>query len=476
MGSAQETETAEQLSFRATGTDGAPGLKEAVAERLAAHRNRRAAVQAVEAEAEARMRRHQELSHKELRRGASRVREAVAARYERSQSYREFLAAEAERALQQAQAEAEVAARNARAVAEAQMQLMEELEEWDAPETAPVRVPSPRERAIAEHRAEARGELAHALADIALGAEEFMAEPPLLVMEKASAASEVSAGGLTVRLYDDLGERAAVGVGFGVESTEVTPEELQELEREIEFRRAPQFTEHRIETMPIPANLIEFPRQLVASRKARPRLAEGPLREESPLEPQLRIFEVEAEQIATEPGASEATGVAEWQSLSLEAITVPERMAPLNAQAHFTTQPETAPTERRVMALAVDGCCVVLSFVGFATVVAEICGPRLRALNLPVLAGGSAVLVAFFAVAYQVLFFSLADATPGMLFARIGMCTFADSNPSRKALRRRIFASLLAACPLGLGLLWTLLDDEGLGWHDRMSRMYPRAY
>jgi hypothetical protein len=75
-----------------------------------------------------------------------------------------------------------------------------------------------------------------------------------------------------------------------------------------------------------------------------------------------------------------------------------------------------------------------------------------------------------------VLFFSLADATPGMLFARIGMCTFADSNPSRKALRRRIFASLLAACPLGLGLLWTLLDDEGLGWHDRMSRMYPRAY
>ena len=31
---------------------------------------------------------------------------------------------------------------------------------------------------------------------------------------------------------------------------------------------------------PLPAKLIEFPRELVAARKARPRLVEGPLREE----------------------------------------------------------------------------------------------------------------------------------------------------------------------------------------------------
>ena len=27
-----------------------------------------------------------------------------------------------------------------------------------------------------------------------------------------------------------------------------------------------------------------------------------------------------------------------------------------------------------------------------------------------------------------------------------------------------------------LGLVWMLLDSDRLGWHDRMSRMYPRAY
>jgi len=77
---------------------------------------------------------------------------------------------------------------------------------------------------------------------------------------------------------------------------------------------------------------------------------------------------------------------------------------------------------------------------------------------------------------YQGLFFTLSDATPGMRYARIALCTFSDENPSRSAMRRRILAMLLAAIPMGIGFLWACLDDDGLGWHDRMSRMYPRGY
>jgi hypothetical protein len=43
-------------------------------------------------------------------------------------------------------------------------------------------------------------------------------------------------------------------------------------------------------------------------------------------------------------------------------------------------------------------------------------------------------------------------------------------------MRRRIWLTLLAACPLGLGLLWMAMDYDHLGWHDRMSKMYPREY
>ena len=50
---------------------------------------------------------------------------------------------------------------------------------------------------------------------------------------------------------------------------------------------------------PLAVNLIEFPRELVAARKVRPRLAEGPLREMSQEEQdQLKIFEVAPESIS----------------------------------------------------------------------------------------------------------------------------------------------------------------------------------
>ncbi len=70
----------------------------------------------------------------------------------------------------------------------------------------------------------------------------------------------------------------------------------------------------------------------------------------------------------------------------------------------------------------------------------------------------------------------MSEATPGMRYARIALCTFADDNPTRAAMRRRILATVLAACPLGIGFLWAWLDEDGLGWHDRISRMYQRSY
>ncbi|MBB5063321.1 putative RDD family membrane protein YckC [Granulicella mallensis] len=445
---AQQDEIAEGLDYRATGTDSVSGLKQVVAERLAAHRSRRAQELALEAERE----RATAQIRNQARSGTSRIREAVAARYEHSVSYREFLAAEAERASQQAQAEAEIAARNARAVAEAQMKLMEELDQWNQSE--------------AEAQLESRP-----------GPREVVFEEP-----RIEAVAERPSGSLTVRMYDDIGAaRSATDMTQSQSrSHHVHPadgeDELDQLDQEIEFRRAPEFELHLIEAQPIPGNLIEFPRQLVASRKARPRLAEGPLREDAPVEPQLRIFEVEPEQISIEPEATEFSGAPEWQGLFLDPNKVATHAPPAEAQHHFTLQPQTAPLELRLMAASIDTGCIGIAFLGFAAVVAKVAGPNLRALSLPLLGVTTAgVLLALFVI-FQLLFLSLAEATPGMRYARIALCTFGDANPSRKAMRRRVLAMLLAACPLGIGLAWAFLDDERLGWHDRMSKMYQRAY
>jgi uncharacterized RDD family membrane protein YckC len=459
---AQRNELPDADSYPATGTEGPNALKTAVAERLAEHRHRRASERAQEEASETRARMSAEAAYKQARSGASKVREAVQARYQQSQSYREFLAAEAERALQQAQAEAEVAARNADAVADAQAKLMQEIAQWEQQPAA---------------KAEVRSELAHELADIVLGAKELIAERPLLTIVET--AEPQTAPSLTVRMYEQLHpaheQRSNSRQPSVAEST--AAEEIEELEQEIAFRQAPAFTEHTIESQPIPANIIEFPRQLVAPRKARPRLAEGPLLEESLPEPQLRIFEVEAEQIAIEPEyAPEPSGAPEWQSLLLESDTLAQHVAPAEAQAHYTFEPQAAAVHLRLMATAVDGLCVLTGFLAFATVVGYLAGPRLLALSLPLLGGGTVATLALFYLAFQMLFFSFSDATPGMRYARIALCTFGDDNPTRKAMRLRTLATVLALCPLGIGLAWMWMDDDRLGWHDRISRMYQRAY
>ena len=494
--SAVQLDETQTSVWQATGTDGAANLKQVAAERLAAHRSRRATVAAQEAEFERRQRQQREANYQAQRdgqrRGASMVRDAVKTRFERRESYREFLAAEAERAISQAQAEADVAARSARAVAEAQMQLLEELDSYNQPE------PGPREEAFAQVHAEARGQLAHALADIVLGAKELIAEPPLLTVVDATPqvlepelsfeppVREISASGLTVRLFEDIPtpapKLAEISARFGTEP--VGPgmhfagaeEDLYALEEEIAFRRAPEFPRMTpIETQSIPGNLIEFPRELVAPRRARPRLAEGPLCEES-TEPQLRIFEVDAVQIAPVPETVDAQAIPDWQGMMLDSATVEEILPPIEAQAQITLPPQTASLERRLMSATVDACWIGAAWLGAAAVVADLCGAGLRALSLPMLASASLGSLGLFAVLYQVLFFSLADSTPGMRWARIGLCTFGDRNPTRRAMRRRIVSTLLAACPLGLGLAWVWMDNDRMGWHDRMSRMYQRAY
>jgi uncharacterized RDD family membrane protein YckC len=457
------------LAPAATGTDGTVALRQIAAERLAAHRSRRAGVRAPAPETAP------ELAA-EAHSGPAvhpGVRDTVAARYRKSPSYQEFLAAEAERATQKAQAEAEVAARNAAAMAEAQRKLLDDIDEWNQPpaplfvvETAteaeppqPTRQEPP--RAARRHHHEA----AHS--------------EPLPV-------APLPAAPLKVQLYSDLPAASVqpAPTAPARAAAPYDPEELNELDQEIAFRLAPEFEEHRIETLPIQANIIEFPRQLVATRKARPRLAEGPLREDGTPEPQLRIFEVEPEQVSIEPTLEPELAPA-WQSIVLEPAAVDLAAqaaaqqaldAEHNVSAQVTTTIYAAPVSRRVMAMAVDAACVGAGVIAFAALAAKLCGPSLREIPLPLLGGVVALAVPVFAVLYQLLFFCFNEATPGMLYARLGLCTFAETNPTRRAVRQRLWATAIAVSPLGLGLLWMALDSDRLGWHDRLSRMYPRAY
>jgi hypothetical protein len=479
---AQRDETS--TTFQPTGTEGRTALKQLAAERLAAHRNRRAVVESrevqarreqAEAQAAIRLQARHEAARAEGHPDASRVREAVAARYQQSLSYKQFLADEAQRAIERAEAEAEVAARNAKAIAAAQRQLLEEIELWNEP--APAFNDGP-EMLFSEMPVL---EIVEPGEDIsASDAMKVAGSPRAGRKARPESSFDFSPADLQVRLPEDA-EWMPRGESYRVASPRVHggAEELAELDDEIEFRLAPEFPDLVLETQSIPGNIIEFPRELVASRKARPRLAEGPLLAEGIPEPQLRIFEVESEQISAEPEAGVLAEAPEWQGMLLGAgaSAEPREISrQLEAQLQLDREIYAAPVARRALATAIDGLCVAAGLAGFAAMVVKIAGPALQPMPLPLLGGVVAGIFLFFMVIYQLLCFTLNDVTVGMRMTRMAFCTFREDNPSRKAIRRRLISMALAACPLGLGLVWMMLDSDGLGWHDRMSRMYPRAY
>ncbi len=135
---------------------------------------------------------------------------------------------------------------------------------------------------------------------------------------------------------------------------------------------------------PLPAKLLEFPRELVAARKARPRLAEGPLREEYDRDAsasQLRIFEVEQETISTAPAVehvqpdwspirldtSPALPVHDWISRHAE-TPAPEKAKDYAPASSLELPLQTASLEDRLMAGLVDAALIIGGFLVFVLV------------------------------------------------------------------------------------------------------------
>lgn len=216
------------------------------------------------------------------------------------------------------------------------------------------------------------------------------------------------------------------------------------------------------------AKLIQFPRELVAARKMRPRLAEGV----ADGEPQLSIFEVDPGTISTEVAiAAEQVGATStWTGMRLDHQPSGAPAAD-NGAVPATDALPVASFGVRLMATVVD-CALILACFGAAGFLAAH-----QFQNPPV--GKPAELLGLAALAtigllYYGMFFALPVGTPGMKYAGIGLCTFDNQIPTRAQLRRRLVAMLLSLLPVGLGLVWSVFDEDHLSWHDRFSKTYLR--
>ena len=227
---------------------------------------------------------------------------------------------------------------------------------------------------------------------------------------------------------------------------------------------------------PIHAKLIEFPRELVATRKVRPRLAEGPYGAAGEPNGQLSIFEVDPGSISTQPEAADAMNEAAapaWQGAEWSGIELGDQPMghPPGETVTESAALQLAPFGWRLMAAVVDGALILGAFLAAAMVAAS----NVKALlSIKEIELGSAAALLVLGGLYQALFFTLAEATPGMKFAHISLCTFDDEKPTRAQLRGRLGALLLSVLPVGLGVAWAIFDEDHLSWHDRLSRTYKR--
>jgi uncharacterized RDD family membrane protein YckC len=218
---------------------------------------------------------------------------------------------------------------------------------------------------------------------------------------------------------------------------------------------APELTRHSYSELPLEpsAKVLEFPRSAAipvfhASELAdpifdRPRIVEAP--EVLPPPPALGGMTIEA---ADREPADRRVGV------------------------DFPAASSSASIPRRALATLVDGIVLGPGLAAFAAIFLRlnpVRGP------LPLLAGAFVAVGILLWAIYEFLFVVYTGSTPGLRAARLRLTSFDGSYLNRRRRRWRVLASFLSAFSVGLGYLWCVLDQDGLCWHDRITRTHVQS-
>ncbi|KAA6457494.1 RDD family protein [Acidobacteria bacterium AB60] len=433
-----------------------PAWKQEVNQRLAAHKNRKGAAGVGS----------QQEQHAAA--GATRAAEAaarVAARYAKTPTYSQMQAEEARAAVRAAEIATQVAM-------EAQAAAASALAELHAAAEQPLRGPAVVESISRPPRVE---EPARDIEPtVAPKVDPSLVQVPAPSQPAGILTREVIDGqSFNLRWEPDLPSRA-------IPMPSVPQRPLEQFELAVEDWWTPAEINATLRSEPIEvdaaaahANLIEFPRELIAARKLRPRLAEaGGVTER---EAQLSIFEVDPGTVSFEPMASQPVSAtatnykaAVWSGIELDAHPAQEK--PVKAEVPVR-RVQLAPIGLRSMAVVMDLALILGTF----SIGALWLGHQITHLPAPktaeLLFAFGLLLTGF---AYHALFFAFTNMTPGMRYAGIALCTFDDDVPTRLQLRKRLGAMAVSLLPVGLGIVWSVFDDDHLSWHDRISCTYLR--
>lgn len=148
----------------------------------------------------------------------------------------------------------------------------------------------------------------------------------------------------------------------------------------------------------------------------------------------------------------------------------------LGASEHRLAAPpensaHAAPLRARAIAAGVDAGLVFFAALIFGFTFHEVADAmphsKLGALFALAVVGGLWML-------YQYIFLVHSSGTPGMFLSQLELVTFDGKRPRVLNRRCRALACALSAGSLGLGYGWAFIDEDQLGWHDRMTQTLLR--
>ena len=138
------------------------------------------------------------------------------------------------------------------------------------------------------------------------------------------------------------------------------------------------------------------------------------------------------------------------------------------SEARYSKAPVAIPVHR-LMAAAIDFAMVTV-VAGILAVAVDL-GARDTPLPGQPLYwfGGLGVALA---IAYKLFWAAIDSDSPGLRWSQLKLLHFDGRTPSRTERAERIAWSMMSILAGGLGLLWSVVDEESLSWHDHSSKTF----
>jgi uncharacterized RDD family membrane protein YckC len=136
--------------------------------------------------------------------------------------------------------------------------------------------------------------------------------------------------------------------------------------------------------------------------------------------------------------------------------------------AEVARYPVASVEERRLAGL-IDAACLLFAYGGFLALFGSVAGQfTLSKLSLAICASTFVIVY----LQYFALFTVFGGTTPGMMMRGLHVVSFSGEPPTPRQMLWRSAGYMLSAGAFFMGFLWAIWDEDGLTWHDRLSRTY----